>query len=265
MTSENTTPLTVLVADDEPAMLSLISRYMKSLGFSVIEASEGDSAWELAQNESPDLVILDVMMPGMSGWEICKRLKAQSTNGGRFSETGVIMLTGIGENLNEMTSPLFAADAWLNKPFDFSDLDERIRDTLARYSKPMPARGAPPLVEDAPPDSGWDIEVPSEPPRPRLGDESAAAAPPHRAASRPKRATRAATAKVKAKPAKAKRVKAKPVKATKKPAKKAAKKPARRPAKKAAAKGRTVRAAARSAAKKKPSKASARKVASRKR
>jgi DNA-binding response OmpR family regulator len=132
------TPLRALVAEDEPAMLSLVARHLRNLGFSVVEASEGDAAWELAQRHVPDLVILDVMMPGMSGWEVCKRLKGDAPDGRRFASTGVIMLTGIGENLNDMTSPLFAADAWLNKPFNFEDLDDRIRETLRRYDKGLP-------------------------------------------------------------------------------------------------------------------------------
>jgi len=119
-------------------MLGLVARHLRNLGFSVLEASEGDAAWELAQQHVPDLVILDVMMPGMSGWEVCKRLKGDTSDGRPFASTGVIMLTGIGENLNEMTSPLFAADAWLNKPFDFGELDERIRETLERYKKGLP-------------------------------------------------------------------------------------------------------------------------------
>src|SRR4051812_16987593 len=137
MSAESTTQLRVLVAEDEPAMLSLVTRHLKSLGLSVIEAGEGDVAWELAQQHHPDLVVLDVMMPGMSGWEVCKRLKGP-TSDGRFADTGVIMLTGIGENLNDMTSPLFAADAWLNKPFDFTDLDAKIGETLERYNKVIP-------------------------------------------------------------------------------------------------------------------------------
>ena len=117
-------------------MLTLVARHVRGLGFSVMEASDGDTAWELAREHGPDLVILDVMMPGMSGWEICKRLKSQ------FTGTGVIMLTGIGENLNEMTSSLFAADEWLNKPFEFGDLDAKIRSTLARYAKAAPEKPA---------------------------------------------------------------------------------------------------------------------------
>ena len=140
MAAESTKQLRVLVAEDEPAMLSLVARHLKSLGLKVIEAGEGDVAWELAQQHRPDLVLLDVMMPGMSGWEVCKRLKGPASEG-KFASTGVIMLTGIGENLNDMTSPLFAADAWLNKPFEFTDLDAKIAETLARYGKALPVGG----------------------------------------------------------------------------------------------------------------------------
>ncbi len=126
-------PLTILIAEDEPSMLSLVARHVRSLGYSVVEAPDGDAAWSLAQHHHPDLVLLDVMMPGMSGWEVCKRLKSASAEGA-FKATGVIMLTGIGENLNEITSPLFAADTWLNKPFDFADLEARIREVLEKYA-----------------------------------------------------------------------------------------------------------------------------------
>lgn len=141
MPAASTAPVRVLVAEDEPAMLGLVARHLKNLGFSVVEASEGDVAWRLAQEHVPDLVILDVMMPGMSGWEVCRRIKSEASDGGRFSRTGVIMLTGIGENLNEMTSPLFSADAWLNKPFEFTELDERVQETLQRYGGKAAAQG----------------------------------------------------------------------------------------------------------------------------
>jgi DNA-binding response OmpR family regulator len=132
------TPLTILIAEDEPAMLSLVARHVRGMGYTVIEAPDGDAAWELAQQHGPDLVILDVMMPGMSGWEVCKRVKAHTADNA-LAATGVIMLTGIGDNLNDMTSPLFAADTWLNKPFDFADLEAKIVETLDKYA---PARGA---------------------------------------------------------------------------------------------------------------------------
>ncbi len=134
-------PLKVLIAEDEPSMLSLVARHVRGLGYTVVEAPDGDAAWELAQANHPDLVILDVMMPGMSGWEVCKRIKHAHAEG-NFDATGVIMLTGIGENLNDMTSPLFQADTWLNKPFDFADLEARIVETLAKYGKARAAASA---------------------------------------------------------------------------------------------------------------------------
>src|SRR5580700_8094563 len=109
MSAESPTHLKVLIAEDEPAMLSLLCRHMRALGLSVVEASDGDAAWQKAQLHHPDLVLLDVMMPGMSGWEVCKRIKSPNADAA-FKATGVIMLTGIGENLNDITSPLFAAD-----------------------------------------------------------------------------------------------------------------------------------------------------------
>lgn len=116
----------VLVADDEPSTLALVAEHARSKGFKVIEASDGDMAWQLAHQHLPDLVILDVMMPGMSGWEVCRKIRESLP----LAHTGVIMLTGIGQNLNEMTSPLYGADTHVDKPFEFSDLDEKIELTL---------------------------------------------------------------------------------------------------------------------------------------
>jgi CheY-like chemotaxis protein len=121
-----TAKIVVLVADDEPSTLALLSRHLRGKGYSVLEASDGDQAWELAHEHLPHLVILDVMMPGMSGWEVCRKIREAVS----LAHTGVIMLTGIGERLNEMTSPLYGADAHVDKPFEFSDLDEKIEDTL---------------------------------------------------------------------------------------------------------------------------------------
>ena len=92
----------------------------------VIQASDGEEAWRLAQEHLPDLVVLDVMMPGMSGWEVCRKIREDIA----LAHTGVVMLTGIGENLNQMTSPLYGADAYIDKPFEFEDFDDKVRDTL---------------------------------------------------------------------------------------------------------------------------------------
>ncbi|HEY1694917.1 MAG TPA: response regulator [Polyangiaceae bacterium] len=121
----------VLVADDEPTMLELVSRHLRSIDepkLEVLEASDGDQAWALAQQHLPDLVVLDVMMPGMSGWEVCRKIRQHAS----LAHTGVLMLTGIGESLNETTSPLFGADEYIDKPFDFEKLDEKIVHVLEK-------------------------------------------------------------------------------------------------------------------------------------
>ncbi len=120
----------VLVADDEPTMLELVTRHLRSIEpkLEVIEASDGDEAWRLARERLPDLVVLDVMMPGMSGWEVCRKIRQDAA----LAHTGVLMLTGIGESLNEATSPLFGADEYIDKPFDFEKLDEKIMGVLER-------------------------------------------------------------------------------------------------------------------------------------
>ncbi len=125
--SQSEKNVVVLVADDEPSTLALVSSHVRSKGYKVFEASDGDQAWQLAHEHLPDLVILDVMMPGMSGWEVCRKIREAVS----LAHTGVVMLTGIGENLNEMTSPLYGADAYLDKPFDFAELDSRVVETLA--------------------------------------------------------------------------------------------------------------------------------------
>jgi DNA-binding response OmpR family regulator len=139
MTSE-ATPL-VLVADDEPSMLALVGQHIKTMGYKVLEASDGEQAWALAQEHLPDLVILDVMMPGMSGWEVCRKIREDIA----LVHTAIIMLTGIGENLNELTSPLYGADSYIDKPFAFPELDEKVRGALTkrRGSRPGLARTEP--------------------------------------------------------------------------------------------------------------------------
>src|SRR6476469_95582 len=135
----------VLVADDEPSMLALVGQHIKTMGYEVLEASDGEQAWSLAQEHLPDLVILDVMMPGMSGWEVCRKIREDIA----LAHTAIIMLTGIGENLNELTSPLYGADSFIDKPFAFPELDEKVRGALTKRlgSRPGLARTEPGVME----------------------------------------------------------------------------------------------------------------------
>lgn len=119
---------TILVADDDIEILALVTRQLRRRDATILEASDGEEALKVARREKPDLVVLDVMMPGMSGWEVCRAIREDAS----LSGTGVIMLTGIGERLNEMTSPLYGADDYLDKPFDFDELDARVTSVLEK-------------------------------------------------------------------------------------------------------------------------------------
>jgi DNA-binding response OmpR family regulator len=117
---------TVLIADDDLEILTMVRTLLRRRDVKLLEASDGEEAMRLIRENHPDLVVLDVMMPGMSGWEICKSVREDE----QLQDTGVIMLTGIGERLNEMTSPLYGADAHLDKPFELAALDEAVTQVL---------------------------------------------------------------------------------------------------------------------------------------
>jgi DNA-binding response OmpR family regulator len=117
----------ILVADDDLEILALVARHLSALPAKIVEASDGEEALRIAKREKPRLVVLDVMMPGMSGWEVCRAIREDES----LAKTGVIMLTGIGERLNEMTSPLYGADGFLDKPFELDDLEAKVREVLA--------------------------------------------------------------------------------------------------------------------------------------
>ena len=118
----------VLVADDAPEIRSLLSIRLAATGYKVLEAGDGEQALKMVREHYPDLVVLDVMMPGKNGWEVAKELRHDA----RFKEVGIIMLTAIGQTINEMTSPLYGADDYIDKPFEFSDLERRIKSVLER-------------------------------------------------------------------------------------------------------------------------------------
>ncbi len=118
---------TVLCADDDFEILKLVVMHVKSLGATVLQASDGEEALRIARKETPNLVVLDVMMPGMSGWEVCRALREDPA----LNNTGILMLTGIGERLNEMTSPLYGADDFLDKPFELEDLEAKLGEVAA--------------------------------------------------------------------------------------------------------------------------------------
>jgi DNA-binding response OmpR family regulator len=121
----------ILIADDDPEILTMLGIRLSKKGYHVLEAVDGNQTLHLAHKHHPDLVLLDVMMPGKNGWEVAKELRSDD----EFSNVGIVMLTAIGEKVNEMTSPLYGADAYVDKPFDFSDLEKKIKDVLSERAK----------------------------------------------------------------------------------------------------------------------------------
>jgi CheY-like chemotaxis protein len=116
----------ILVVDDDPEIVSMLSTRLVARGYRVSTASDGRAAIERAKRELPDLVLLDVMMPGKSGWEVARALKQDPVT----QSIKIVMVTAIGENVNAMTSPLYGADAHIDKPFEFERLERVIADLL---------------------------------------------------------------------------------------------------------------------------------------
>ena len=117
---------TLLVVDDDPEIVAMLSTRLEARGYQVLTASDGKEALAEAKRRRPALIVLDVMMPGKSGWEVARALKQDPVT----DAIKVIMLTAIGEQVNEMTSPLYGADAHFDKPFDFVALESKIAELL---------------------------------------------------------------------------------------------------------------------------------------
>ena len=117
----------ILLADDDLDIRTLVRLAIEPLDCHIIEASDGGMALEQILVESPDLVVLDVMMPGLTGWEICKYVKKKEG----YKDTLILMLTAVGEVVNDMTAPLYGADAHLDKPFDMDEIVTVIQGLLA--------------------------------------------------------------------------------------------------------------------------------------
>ncbi|MBU0550821.1 response regulator [Myxococcota bacterium] len=117
----------ILLADDDPEIRSIVRRTLSSLDLDLIEARDGEEALEKVIVEHPDLLVLDVMMPTLTGWEICKYIKSRE----EYDDIAVLMLTAVGPAVNAMTAPLYGADAYLDKPFSIKDLLEKVKALLA--------------------------------------------------------------------------------------------------------------------------------------
>ena len=117
----------VLIADDEPNILISLEYLMKREGYEVHVARDGVEALDVLRRERPRLVLLDVMMPGKSGFEVCQELRADEALQG----TLVLMLTAKGRDTDVAKGLAMGADAYMTKPFSTKELVQKVRDMLA--------------------------------------------------------------------------------------------------------------------------------------
>ena len=116
---------TVLVVDDEPIVREVVVRYLEREGYATLEADDGDDARVIVERDSPDLVVLDVMLPGTDGLELCRWIRSRT-------ELPVIMLTARGEEADRIVGLELGADDYVTKPFSPRELAARVRTVLRR-------------------------------------------------------------------------------------------------------------------------------------
>ena len=117
---------TLLIVDDEDGVRALVRMTLDSAGYEIIEAADGRRALELAREHRPDLILLDVMLPDVSGLEICRQLKSQP----ELSSTTVIMLTARAQSSDVGDAEEAGADGYFTKPFSPLALTRKVEDVL---------------------------------------------------------------------------------------------------------------------------------------
>jgi DNA-binding response OmpR family regulator len=122
----------ILIVEDDRNTAALVSTYLEREGFATVAVHDGQAALELARKLPPGFVILDVMLPGVDGWEICRQLR-------RFSDVPILMLTAREEEIDRVLGLSLGADDYVVKPFSPRELVERVRAILRR-ARPAPEK-----------------------------------------------------------------------------------------------------------------------------
>jgi DNA-binding response OmpR family regulator len=123
--SDERARLRALVVDDEQPLVGIVTSYLEREGFEVLAAYDGEQAVELAHSERPDVIVLDLMLPGIDGVEACRRIRG-------FSDAYIVMLTAKAEEVDKIVGLSTGADDYLTKPFSPGELVARIRAMLRR-------------------------------------------------------------------------------------------------------------------------------------
>jgi len=122
----------ILVVDDEAVLVETIAYNLEQSGYQVVTVADGSSALEAAHSESPDLIILDIMLPGIDGLEVCRQLRREQ----RTATTPIIMLTAKGDEIDKVVGLEVGADDYVTKPFGRRELLARVRALLRRAVLP---------------------------------------------------------------------------------------------------------------------------------
>ena len=129
----------VLVVDDDPNICDVLMMYLENEGYSVILSYDGEEALVKFNALKPDIVLLDVMLPSMDGWQVCREIRKKSS-------VPIIMITAKGDTFDKVLGLELGADDYVLKPFDSKELVARVKAVLRRY-KPAAAVPAKPAVE----------------------------------------------------------------------------------------------------------------------
>ena len=129
-----TDPTRILIVDDEANLAELVQGYLEREGYQVLTASDGVSAVAIARETQPDLIVLDLMLPGIDGLEVCRRIR-------QFSDAYIVMLTARAEEVDKVVGLSVGADDYLTKPFSPRELVARVQAMLRR-----PRTGTPPSL-----------------------------------------------------------------------------------------------------------------------
>jgi two-component system, OmpR family, alkaline phosphatase synthesis response regulator PhoP len=117
----------ILIIEDEPNIRELVSYNLKAGGFLALEAEDGIIGMEMAETQKPDLILLDIMLPGKDGYEICKELRSAG------NQTPIIMMTAKTDEIDKVLGLEFGADDYIAKPFGVRELMARIKAVLRRF------------------------------------------------------------------------------------------------------------------------------------
>lgn len=117
----------ILIVDDDLNICELLRLYLQKDGFQTVVVNDGTAAIEAAKNEAPDLILLDIMLPKMDGWQVCREIR-------KNSNVPIIMLTAKGETFDKILGLELGADDYVTKPFDAKEIVARVKAVLRRSS-----------------------------------------------------------------------------------------------------------------------------------